>query len=78
MAEGAAVVLADIDEKALGETTATFAKAYGKDNIRGVAMDVIDTLEVIDIQKQQSQLTIVTVRDVQGRFQSITENRAVG
>ncbi len=45
--EGAAVVLADIDEKALGETRAAFAKAYGKDNVRGVVMDVTDEEAVV-------------------------------
>ena len=47
MAEGAAVVLADIDEAALGETATAFAKAYGKDNVRSVVMDVTDEAAVI-------------------------------
>ncbi len=47
LAEGAAVVLADIDEKALAETTAAFAKVYGKDNVRGFTMDVTDEAAVI-------------------------------
>ncbi len=42
LAEGAAVVLADIDVAALGETKAAFAKVYGKDSVRGVVMDVTD------------------------------------
>ncbi len=42
LAEGAAVVLADIDQRALGETTDAFAKLYGKDNVRGLPMDVTD------------------------------------
>ncbi len=48
MAEGAVVALADIDEKALAETTAAFAKAYGKDNVRGFVMDVTDEQAVAD------------------------------
>ena len=47
LAEGAAVVLADIDERALSETRDAFAKAYGKDNIRGVVMDVTDEQAVM-------------------------------
>ena len=46
MAEGAAVVLADIDEAALGEAATAFAKAYGQDNVRGVVMDVTDEAAV--------------------------------
>ena len=44
---GGCVVLADIDEAALGETTSAFSKAYGKDNVRGVVMDVTDEAAVI-------------------------------
>jgi rhamnulose-1-phosphate aldolase/alcohol dehydrogenase len=40
LGEGAAVVLADIDKAALDDTVAQFAKAFGKDNVRGVLMDV--------------------------------------
>ena len=47
LAEGAAVVLADIDETALGETTSAFAKAYGGDNVRSVVMNVTDEEAVI-------------------------------
>ena len=46
LAEGAAVVLADIDEMALGETTKAFAKLYGKDNVRSAVMDVTDETAV--------------------------------
>jgi rhamnulose-1-phosphate aldolase/alcohol dehydrogenase len=42
LAEGAVVVLADIDEAALGKTVGAFAKAYGKDSVRGTVMDVTD------------------------------------
>jgi len=42
LAEGACVMLADIDEKALGETGAALAKQYGKDMVRTVAMNVTD------------------------------------
>ncbi|MNH25602.1 hypothetical protein D3C72_1784700 [compost metagenome] len=41
-------------------------------------VDIVDTLEVIDIQKQQRQGILVAMRRTQGRFQSIIENRAVG
>ncbi|MCR4282487.1 MAG: bifunctional rhamnulose-1-phosphate aldolase/short-chain dehydrogenase [Bauldia sp.] len=47
LAEGAAVVIADIDKPALAETEAALARAYGKDNIRGLAMDVTDEDGVI-------------------------------
>jgi rhamnulose-1-phosphate aldolase/alcohol dehydrogenase len=40
MSEGACVVIADIDESAREETVANFAKAFGKDVVRGVALDV--------------------------------------
>ncbi|MGB9142952.1 MAG: bifunctional rhamnulose-1-phosphate aldolase/short-chain dehydrogenase [Aestuariivirga sp.] len=38
--EGACVVLADIDETSLESTVANFGKSFGKDNVRGVIMDV--------------------------------------
>jgi rhamnulose-1-phosphate aldolase/alcohol dehydrogenase len=40
MKEGACVVLADIDEASLDSTVANFGKTFGKDNVRGVIMDV--------------------------------------
>jgi rhamnulose-1-phosphate aldolase/alcohol dehydrogenase len=40
LSEGACVVLADIDQGSLDEVTSGFAKSYGKDNVRGVKMDV--------------------------------------
>ncbi|MDP1700145.1 MAG: bifunctional rhamnulose-1-phosphate aldolase/short-chain dehydrogenase [Aestuariivirga sp.] len=40
MKEGACVVLADIDEASLDSTVANFGKSFGKDNVRGVIMDV--------------------------------------
>lgn len=40
LAEGACVVLADIDEAAGRETEAQLAKAFGRDAVRAVAMDV--------------------------------------
>ncbi len=40
LGEGACVVIADIDKAMLEETQAALAKANGKDNIRGVHMDV--------------------------------------
>ncbi len=40
LSEGACVVLADIDKTMLDETQASLSKANGKDNVRGVLMDV--------------------------------------
>lgn len=40
MSEGACVVLADIDQTSLDEVTAGLARTYGKDNVRGLRMDV--------------------------------------
>ena len=48
MKEGASVVLADIDEASLETTVANFGKTFGKDNVRGVVMDV--TREELVIQ----------------------------
>lgn len=42
LTEGACVMLADIDEKALAETVETLAKRHGKDVVRAVAMNVTD------------------------------------
>jgi rhamnulose-1-phosphate aldolase/alcohol dehydrogenase len=42
MSEGACVVLADIDQKALAETEANFAKGFSKDQVRSAVMDVTD------------------------------------
>jgi rhamnulose-1-phosphate aldolase/alcohol dehydrogenase len=47
LAEGACVVLADIDRKSLDETVAGFAAAYGRDNVRGVIVDVTSEEAVI-------------------------------
>jgi rhamnulose-1-phosphate aldolase/alcohol dehydrogenase len=47
LAEGAAVVLADIDQGALGETKDAFAKLHGGDNVRGFVMDVTDEQAVV-------------------------------
>ena len=40
MSEGACVVVADIDQGALDEAVASFAKTFGKDVVRGVSLDV--------------------------------------
>jgi rhamnulose-1-phosphate aldolase/alcohol dehydrogenase len=40
LSEGACVVLADIDAKSLDEAVASFARTYGKDNVRGALVDV--------------------------------------
>jgi rhamnulose-1-phosphate aldolase/alcohol dehydrogenase len=40
LGEGACVVLADIDEGALESAVADFAKAFGKDVVRGLTLDV--------------------------------------
>ena len=42
MAEGACVVLADIDAEALADTAAEFATRYGADQVRSVRLDVTD------------------------------------
>jgi rhamnulose-1-phosphate aldolase/alcohol dehydrogenase len=45
--EGCNVVLADIDQTALDEVTAGFAKRYGRDMVRGVVMNVTQEDQVI-------------------------------
>ena len=40
MADGACVVLADIDAEALARTEAEFSEAYGRDQVRAVPLDV--------------------------------------
>jgi rhamnulose-1-phosphate aldolase/alcohol dehydrogenase len=45
--EGACVVIADIDEKALNERVAAIAKRYGRDAAIGVKLDVADEAGVI-------------------------------
>jgi len=40
LSEGACVVVCDIDEPALAEAEADLAKAYGRDNVRAVPVDV--------------------------------------
>ena len=47
LSEGACVTLADIDDKALSETSAQFAKAFGKDNVFTVKMDVTSEAAII-------------------------------
>jgi rhamnulose-1-phosphate aldolase/alcohol dehydrogenase len=47
LAEGAVVVLADIDGGMLDETKQKLAQVYGKDNVRGTLMDVTDEAAVI-------------------------------
>jgi rhamnulose-1-phosphate aldolase/alcohol dehydrogenase len=47
LAEGACVVLADIDQEALASATAELAKAHGQDHVRGVYCDVTDEASVI-------------------------------
>ncbi|MDQ0396184.1 bifunctional rhamnulose-1-phosphate aldolase/short-chain dehydrogenase [Labrys monachus] len=47
MAEGACVVLADIDQAALDESVAAFGKTFGRDVVRGVRVDVTDEAAVI-------------------------------
>ncbi|GGD95947.1 short chain dehydrogenase [Aureimonas endophytica] len=46
MAEGACVVLADIDANALDATKADFAKGFGADQVRGTRMNVTSEAEV--------------------------------
>jgi rhamnulose-1-phosphate aldolase/alcohol dehydrogenase len=52
LSEGACVVLADIDKASLDEVTAGFGKTYGKDNVRGVVMDVTSEDAVIGATDQ--------------------------
>ncbi len=47
LAEGACVVLADIDQNALNEVTAALASGHGRDHVRGVRCDVTDEASVI-------------------------------
>ena len=47
LSEGACVVLADIDQTSLDEVVSGFARTYGKDNVRGVTMDVASEDAVI-------------------------------
>jgi rhamnulose-1-phosphate aldolase/alcohol dehydrogenase len=47
LAEGACVVLADIDVEALDAAVAELAKAFGKDVVRGLRCDVTDEASVI-------------------------------
>jgi rhamnulose-1-phosphate aldolase/alcohol dehydrogenase len=47
LAEGACVTLADIDDRALEETAAQFGKAYGKDNVLPLKMDVTSEAAII-------------------------------
>jgi rhamnulose-1-phosphate aldolase/alcohol dehydrogenase len=46
LSEGACVVLADIDQSALDETVADFAKSFGKDVVRGLRLDVTSEEDV--------------------------------
>ncbi len=46
LAEGACVLLADIDQEALDASSAELSKAYGKDVVRGVRCDVTDEASV--------------------------------
>jgi rhamnulose-1-phosphate aldolase/alcohol dehydrogenase len=47
LADGACVVLADIDREALGDVSATLSTAHGKDHVRGVHCDVTDEASVV-------------------------------
>ncbi len=47
LAEGACVVLADIDVEALESATSALSKAHGKDAVRGVRCDVTDEASVV-------------------------------
>jgi rhamnulose-1-phosphate aldolase/alcohol dehydrogenase len=46
LAEGACVVLADIDPRSLEEATARFSKSFSADVVRGVSVDVTDETAV--------------------------------
>ena len=47
LSEGACVAMADIDQGSLDEVTAGFGAIYGKDNVRGIKMDVTSEAAVI-------------------------------
>ncbi|MFN0194638.1 MAG: bifunctional rhamnulose-1-phosphate aldolase/short-chain dehydrogenase [Aestuariivirga sp.] len=47
LSEGACVAIADIDQKALGETSTAFGKSYGKDNVLAVKVDVTSEEAVV-------------------------------
>jgi rhamnulose-1-phosphate aldolase/alcohol dehydrogenase len=51
LAEGACVMLADIDASALAETVEAFAARFGEDNVAGVSMDVTSEAAVADAIK---------------------------
>jgi rhamnulose-1-phosphate aldolase/alcohol dehydrogenase len=55
MSEGACVVLADIDQTALEATVGSFGKAFGKDFVRGVKVDVTDERAVIHAFEETSR-----------------------
>ena len=48
LAEGACVMLADIDASALAETVEAFAQRFGTDNVAGVGMDVTNEAAVVE------------------------------
>ncbi|MBL8907819.1 MAG: bifunctional rhamnulose-1-phosphate aldolase/short-chain dehydrogenase [Rhizobiales bacterium] len=48
LSEGACVTIADIDAAALEQTSAAFAKDFGKDSIHSVVMDVTSEEAVVD------------------------------
>ncbi len=48
LAEGACVVLTDLDEKALEAATAELGKAHGADRVRGVVSNVTDETSVVE------------------------------
>jgi rhamnulose-1-phosphate aldolase/alcohol dehydrogenase len=48
LAEGACVMLADIDASALAETVEAFAQRFGKDNVAGESMDVTNEAAVVN------------------------------
>jgi rhamnulose-1-phosphate aldolase/alcohol dehydrogenase len=52
LSEGACVVLADIDQHSLDEVTAGFVRTYGKDNVRGVMMDVTSEDAVVEAMNE--------------------------
>ena len=52
LSEGACVVLADIDQGSLDDVTGGFATTYGKDNVKGVKMDVTSEDAVISAMNE--------------------------
>jgi NAD(P)-dependent dehydrogenase (short-subunit alcohol dehydrogenase family) len=49
LSDGACVVLADLDQAALGDAALNLGKQYGRDHVRGIACDVTNEEQVIEL-----------------------------